>query len=1127
MLPSTRSTRSTMPLATTRHHHLQTHHHRNHHTTAITTSPSPSRYPHHPTSFSLFFWPRAILATTKGACGPNGKLTHNSIINGPYVRRVIPEPGDPNREVLVNETFHVHTNDELTEKELKQIEADDQSIQTILLGLPEDIYAAKKAKLFNEWERFTSNDGESIDSYYHRFLKLMNDLKRNKHFPEKIASNLKFLNNLQPEWSRHVTIVYQTKDLHTADYTQLYDFLKYNQKEVDDLKTERLKKTQDPLALMATSNNPYTFPMIHQDQPSFNQNYMHQPMPNPEDNTDPTTAMNMELALMAKAFKLNCSTPTNNNPRITSNPRNRQIAQPGMNMGQDRHMQMVGGNGGNQFRQYAGQNVGNLNGYNDVQNFENQNPNGNGNLVAARAEGNATGHNGNQIRCYNCRGVDLDEIEEVNANYILLANLQQASTLGTQTDKAPIYDSDGSTEVFDQKDTACGKSANTKFAKQSILGKPPKVGETHALSKPVTSNLIPTPQGSKFVKNDKVIAPGMFRINPKKPPREEKHVPNKVRASVRKKLITVSQPPVITKKVVNSDSNGLSSTRVDITKTRRPQPRSITNNDRNVKSKVVCAMCKQCLNSVNHDACLLNDVNGMTSRGKKPKANVSIKEKQKKQQSKVIQICLWCVDSGCSKHMTGNLQLLINFFWKFLGTVHFGNDHVAAILCFGDLQWGSILITRIYFIEGLGHNFFSVGQFCDSDLEHQRLSHLNFDTINVLAKNDIVSVLPKFKYHKEHLCPSCEQGKSKRASHPPKPVPNSKQRSKDEAPEVIKTFLKRITILLQSPVIIIRTHNGTEFKNQVLKEYFDSVGISHQMSSVRTPQQNGVVERRNRTLVEAARTMFIFSHAPLFLWAEAIATAYFTQNRSIIHHDLTKHHTSSLTVENRIYPSFMYSGFSVILRMIVKILGSLVQKVICFFIGYSADSYAYRVFNQRTKKIMKTMNVSFDELSTIAFKQRSSKPGHQSMTSGQISSGLDLTYAPSTKTTQQLTEGELDLLFEAMCDDYIGGQPSTASRIVPAAQVHPVRQTPTTSTSIADTAPTPTNSSSQAIIFTNTSQDVDELNSQQKHDQQQGNQAPIQPEIVVDNVSNAMFDANTLVNPFATSSTSAAESSSS
>nr|GFD23473.1 integrase, catalytic region, zinc finger, CCHC-type, peptidase aspartic, catalytic [Tanacetum cinerariifolium] len=113
-------------------------------------------------------------------------------------------------------------------------------------------------------------------------------------------------------------------------------------------------------------------------------------------------------------------------------------------------------------------------------------------------------------------------------------------------------------------------------------------------------------------------------------------------------------------------------------------------------------------------------------------------------------------------------------------------------------------------------------------------------------------------------------------------------RMKDEALEVIIKFLKRITVLLQSPVIIIRTDNGTEFKNQVLKVYFESVGISHQMSSVRTPQQNGVVERRNWTVVEAARTMLIFSRALLFLWAEAIATVCFTQNCSIIHRRFNK-----------------------------------------------------------------------------------------------------------------------------------------------------------------------------------------------------------------------------------------------
>nr|GEW11933.1 hypothetical protein [Tanacetum cinerariifolium] len=171
------------------------------------------------------------------------------------------------------------------------------------------------------------------------------------------------------------------------------------------------------------------------------------------------------------------------------------------------------------------------------------------------------------------------------------------------------------------------------------------------------------------------------------------------------------------------------------------------------------------------------------------------------------------------------------------------------------------------------------------------------------------------------------------------------------------------------------------------------------MSSVRTPQQNGVAERRNRTLVEAARTMLIFSRASLFLWAEAIATACFTQNRSIIHHRLNKTPYKLINSINRISPSFMYSKLFVIPRMIVKTLGSFVQKLLA-----------------------------------MAFEQHSSKPELQSMTSRQISSGLDLTYAPSTITTQQPTEGELDLLFKAMYDDYIGGQPSATVRTIPPAQ---------------------------------------------------------------------------------------------
>ncbi|GKA35393.1 retrovirus-related pol polyprotein from transposon TNT 1-94 [Tanacetum coccineum] len=181
--------------------------------------------------------------------------------------------------------------------------------------------------------------------------------------------------------------------------------------------------------------------------------------------------------------------------------------------------------------------------------------------------------------------------------------------------------------------------------------------------------------------------------------------------------------------------------------------------------------------------------------------------------------------------------------------------------------------------------------------------------------------------------------------------------------------------------------------------------------------------------------MLIFSRAPLFLWAEAIATACYTQNRSIIHRRFNK---TAYELINGRKPNISFLdvfGALCYPKNDREDIGKLGEKGdIGFFIRYSANFCAYRVYNRRTKKIMETMNVTFDELSVMAFEQSSSKPGLQGMTSGQISSGLDLTYAPSTITTQQPTEHELDLLFEAMYDDYIGGQPSAAPRTTLAAQ---------------------------------------------------------------------------------------------
>nr|GEV69221.1 retrovirus-related Pol polyprotein from transposon TNT 1-94 [Tanacetum cinerariifolium] len=210
-------------------------------------------------------------------------------------------------------------------------------------------------------------------------------------------------------------------------------------------------------------------------------------------------------------------------------------------------------------------------------------------------------------------------------------------------------------------------------------------------------------------------------------------------------------------------------------------------------------------------------------------------------------------------------------------------------------------------------------------LWHRRLSHLNFNTINLLSKNDIVVGIPKLKFVKDHLCSSCKLGKAKRKSFHTKLTPSSKRRlqllhmdlcgpmrvasingkiyvlvivddysrytwtyflrSKDETPEVLINFLRLVQRGLQAQVRVVRTEKGMEFFNQTLYAYFAAEGILHQTSVARTPEQNGAVERRNRTLVEAARTMLSAAKVPLFFWAEAIATACFPQNQTYAEND--------------------------------------------------------------------------------------------------------------------------------------------------------------------------------------------------------------------------------------------------
>ncbi|GJY67771.1 retrovirus-related pol polyprotein from transposon TNT 1-94 [Tanacetum coccineum] len=504
----------------------------------------------------------------------------------------------------------------------------------------------------------------------------------------------------------------------------------------------------------------------------------------------------------------------------------------------------------------------------------------------------------------------------------------------------------------------------------------------------------------------------------------------------------------------------------------------------------------------------------------------------------VVQIVLWYLDSGCSKHMTGDRSRLRNFVKKFIGTVRFGNDHFGAIMGYGDYVIGDSVISRVYYVEGLGHNLFSVGQFCDSDLEvafrkhscyvrdtdgvelikgsrgsnlytisvedmmksspicllskasknkswlwHRRLNHLNFGTINDLARKDLVRGLPRLKFEKDHLCSACQLGKSKKHTHKPKTentnlevlntlhmdlcgpmrvqTINRKKyilviiddyswftwvkflRSKDETLEVVIKFLKQIQVGLNKTIRYIHTDNGTEFVNKDLTAYYERVGIFHQKTVPRTPQQNGVVERWNRTLVEAARTMLIFSKASMFLWAEALV-------------DDKKPDLTFFCVFGALcYPTNDSED-----------LGKLQPTAdIGIFVGYAPSRKGYRIYNKRTRRIMETIHVQFDELTEqMAPVQLSTGPAPTFLTPGQISSGLVPNPVPAAPYVPP-TNKELEILFQPMFDEYL--EPPRVERPVSPAPAVPIpvnsAGTPS-STTIDQDAPSPSHSPSSSAL---------------------------------------------------------------
>nr|GEU57783.1 uncharacterized mitochondrial protein AtMg00810-like [Tanacetum cinerariifolium] len=445
------------------------------------------------------------------------------------------------------------------------------------------------------------------------------------------------------------------------------------------------------------------------------------------------------------------------------------------------------------------------------------------------------------------------------------------------------------------------------------------------------------PNKKPILKNTNVLAPGMYKLHTKPTQTRTTQLPKDSRKSNKRvsfstgviPTTSVSRPKLKSNhtedRVLLNNSQGkkhdVEDHRRNVKFSKNKTYVTACNDSLNAKTlnvNFVCATCGKCVLNAKHDMCVLKSRNSVNSRTKMP-TDVPL-----------VEIILFIVDSGCSKHMTENLKLLSNFVEKFLGTVKFGNDQIAPIIVYGDLVQGAVTIKRVYYVEGLNQNLFSVGQLCDADLKvafwkstcyirdlkgndlltgsrgtdlysitlqdttspnpiclmakatssqawlwHRRLSHLNFDTINLLSKNDIVIGLPKLKFVKDHLCSLYTW--------------THFLRSKDETPEVLIDFLRLVQRGLHARVRIVRTDKDTEFLNQTLHAYFASEGILHQ-----------------------------------------------TDGENL---DKMKEKGDA-----------------------------------CIFVGYSTQSRAYGVFNNRTRVIEESIHVDFDELPHMASDHVSSDP---------------------------------------------------------------------------------------------------------------------------------------------------------
>ncbi|GJW72108.1 retrovirus-related pol polyprotein from transposon TNT 1-94 [Tanacetum coccineum] len=869
------------------------------------------------------------------------------------------------------------------------------------------------------------------DHYDNEFYKMMNELIRNQFHVTNHQVNVQFLLQLQPEWQRFVTLVKQSQELKTVSYHKLYDILKQHQNEVNEIRAERLARTANPLALVAQQQPVYH----HQNHPTQNTQYSSTrsqqstrnrgkaivtssaPTYDPEPDTvteDDEMSKDKEIDKLMALISLS-GTGCDNQRAVNVAGARENVGTP-----------VVQKSG---IQCYNGKEYGHVSRESGVQYDESDDQELEAHyMYMAQLQEVIPDQVDNSGPIFNDEPMhkdDQDDTDDLDQERDFLASLIQKlkceinesknrNKFLESSNKALVDNLKGEIEDFKTKNKSLESSNNHFKEANNELSKTNQLMFKDLKKFQAELDKYNDVNYASKVEIDCAKAKGdlmSYKINFEKSSNaytQKINDLNQTISDMKKELLWHQKVEkwIVGKKLFKGDFNVI---QIDFEKSKfpntsvsRPQLKSNPKWEeescltivkgrarrrdqvRNFKfsnNKMFLTACNDSLNSKtsnvnfvcvtygkymlndNHDLCVLHYLNGMSSRTRQPiVVPISPREPNHNVNQSVATSCGILSSRGTD-----------------LYSITLQETSIPNPIC---------LMAKATSSQAW--------------LWHRRLSHLNFNTINLLLKNNIVIGLPKLKFVKDHLCSSCELEKAKRKSVHIKTTRTHFLRSKDETPAVLIDFLTLVQRGLHAQVRTVQTDKGTEFLNKTLHAYFAKEGIRHETSSARTPKQNGIVERRNRTLVEATRTMLSAAKVPLFFWAEAITTACFTQNHSLA---IPRHKKTPYHIINGRKPYVKVFHFFCSLCYIVRD-GENLDKMkekgdASIFVGYSTQSRAYRVFNKRTRIIVETIHVNFEEL--------------PQMTSDHI-------------TETVTTSNELDLLFTPMFNELLNGTTQVVSK---------------------------------------------------------------------------------------------------